>query len=47
MLQKYPIRDYLRISFRDEEGNYMWGDIDYRKLHKIRGTKAIKEYWEE
>lgn len=47
MLQKYPIKDYLRVSFRDEEGNYMWGDVDYRKLHKIRGTTAIKEYWED
>lgn len=47
MLQKYPIKDYLRISFRDDEGNYMWGDVDNRKLHKLRGTKSIKEYWEE
>lgn len=47
MLQKYPIRDYLRTTFKDEEGNYMWGDVDYRKLHKIRGTRAIKVYWED
>ena len=47
MLQKYPIRDYLRTTFRDEEGNYMWGDVDYRKLHKLRGTTSIKEYWED
>ena len=47
MLQKYPIRDYLRTTFRDEDGNYMWGDVDYRKLHKLRGTTSIKEYWEE
>jgi hypothetical protein len=47
MLQKYPIRDYLKTTFRDEEGNYMWGDIDYRSLHKIRGTKPVRVFWEE
>lgn len=47
MLQEYPIRDYLKTTFRDDEGNYMWGDIDYRKLHKIRGTKPIKVHWGE
>lgn len=47
MLQKYPMKNYLRITFKDEEGNYMWGDVDYRKLHKIRGTTPIKKYWEE
>lgn len=47
MLQEYPIRDYLKTTFRDAEGNYMWGDIDYRKLHKLRGTKPEKIFWEE
>lgn len=47
MLQKYPMRDYLRVSFRDEQGNYMWGDVNWTALHKIRGTKRIKCFWEE
>ena len=47
MLQKYPIKDYLRVTFRDDEGNYMWGDVDFRKLNKLRGSSSIKEYWEE
>lgn len=46
MLQKYPIRDYLRTTFKDEEGNYMWGDIDWGKYHKINETKRIKRFWE-
>lgn len=45
MLQKYPIRDYLRTTFRDENGDYMWGDVDFVKLNKLRGTKPIKEFW--
>lgn len=47
MLQKYPIRDYLRTSFRDADGDYMWGDINWTAFHKINGSKRIKEYWEE
>lgn len=47
MLQKYPIKDYLRISFKDEEGNYMWGDVDWRKFHKLQGSSSIKHYWKE
>lgn len=46
MLQQYPIKDYLKTTFKDEEGNYVWGDIDYRKLHKLRGTSPIKKFWE-
>lgn len=47
MLQKYPMKDYLRTTFKDEEGNYMWGDIDWGKYHKFMGTKRIKRFWEE
>jgi hypothetical protein len=47
MLQKYPIRDYLRTSFRDADGDYMWGDVNFTALHKLRGTQRIKEYWED
>lgn len=46
-LQKYPIKDYLRTTFTDEEGNYMWGDIDWRKYHKIHGTTRVKKFWKE
>lgn len=46
MLQQYPIKDYLRTTFRDEEGNYMWGDVDFKNYHKLMGTKGIKEFWD-
>lgn len=44
-LQKFPIRDYLRTTFKDEDGDYMWGDIDWRKYHKLNGTEAVKQLW--
>ena len=47
MLQKYPIKDYLRTTFKDDEGNYMWGDVDWRKFHKLHGSKSIKHFWKE
>lgn len=47
MLQEYPIKDYLRTTFRDEEGNYMWGDIDWRAYHKLMGDSATKRFWKE
>jgi hypothetical protein len=47
MLQKYPIKDYLKTSFRDADGDYMWGDVDWTKYHKIQGSKRIKHYWED
>ena len=47
MLQKYPIKDYLRTTFRDDEGNYMWGDINWTAFHKLNNTCRIKKYWEE
>lgn len=46
MLQKYPIKDYLRISFKDEEGNYMWGDVNWQAYHKLHGTSRKKVFWE-
>lgn len=45
MLQSYPIKDYLRTTFKDEEGNYMWGDVNFQAYHKLKGTKPIKQYW--
>lgn len=47
MLQTYPIKDYLRTTFRDDEGNYMWGDIDWRAFHKLHKTSSIKHYWKD
>lgn len=47
MLQEYPIKNYLRTTFKDEEGNYMWGDIDWRKYHKLNGSSATKRLWKE
>lgn len=46
MLQHYPIQDYLRVSFRDEDGDYMWGDINWTAYHKLHGTKREKVFWE-
>ena len=45
MLQKYPIKDYLRVSFKDDEGNYMWGDVNWQAYHKINGTQRKKVFW--
>lgn len=45
MLQAYPIKDYLRTTFKDEEGNYMWGDVNFQAFHKLNGSKPIKKYW--
>lgn len=46
MLQKYPIKDYLRVSFKDDEGNYMWGDVNWQAYHKLHGTSRKKVFWE-
>lgn len=46
-LQEFPIRNYLRTSFRDEDGDYMWGDINWQAYHKLQGTSAIVQLWEE
>lgn len=46
MLQRYPIKDYLRISFKDDEGNYMWGDVNWQAYHKLYGTSRKKVFWE-
>ena len=46
MLQKYSIKDYLRVSFKDDEGNYMWGDVNWQAYHKLHGTSRKKVFWE-
>jgi hypothetical protein len=45
MLQDYPIKDYLRTTFKDEEGNYMWGDVNWQAYHKLKDTKPTKVFW--
>lgn len=46
-LNTFPIKDYLRTSFRDEDGDYMWGDINWQAYHKLHGTKPVLKYWRE
>lgn len=43
-LQTCPIKDYLRVKL-DIIGNYEWGDVNWQKLNKIRGTKPIRIKW--
>lgn len=45
-LQHYPIKDYLRVKL-DLVGNYEWGDINWQKLNKARGTKPIRVKWND
>lgn len=45
-IQQYPIKDYIRVK-TDLLGNYEWGDVDWRKLHKLRGTSMIQAFWDE
>lgn len=44
-LQKWPIKDYLKTTFRDSDGDYMWGDIDWRSYHKEMQTQPKKVFW--
>lgn len=46
MLMTYPIKDYLRHTFLDEDGNPMWNDVDWRKYHKVHNSKLIRVYWD-
>lgn len=46
-LCKYPIRDYLRIKRSIIDGEYEWGDVDWAKLNKARGTSMQRVLWEE
>lgn len=45
-LQQYPIKDYLREKRSLIDGTYEWGDVDWRKYHKLHGTKPDTKYWE-
>lgn len=44
-LMKMEIKDYLRETFKFPDGQYMFGDVDWRKYHKLHGTKPIIKYW--
>lgn len=44
-LMEYPIRDYLKIN-RDEDGDYEWGNVNWRALAKIRGTGTKNVKWQ-
>lgn len=44
-LQNMEIKAYLRESFKYPDGQYKFGDIDWRKFHKLHGTEAIIERW--
>lgn len=39
-LNKYPMRDYLRIPFKYKDGSYKYGDIDFTKYRKVTGLKT-------
>lgn len=45
-LQGMEVRSYLRESVKFDDGQYKFGDIDWRKYHKLRGTRPITEMWE-
>jgi len=44
-LQKMDVRHYLRESFKFPDGQYMFGDVDWRKYHKLYGTKPFHWRW--
>lgn len=50
-LKKYPMRDYLRIPFKYEDGSYKYSDIDFAKYRKIEGvtttTLSLERFREE
>jgi hypothetical protein len=47
-LQKYELgQQYLKVTKSSLiDGSYEWGDVDWRKYHKLRGTRPIVEEWE-
>jgi len=38
---------YLKQSFSFPDGEYMFGDINWRAYHKLHGTEPIKTLWED
>lgn len=39
-LKKYPMRNYLRIPFKYEDGSYKYSDIDFTKYRKLTGAET-------
>lgn len=39
LLKKYPMRDYLKITHKYEDGSYKYSDIDFRKYREVTGKK--------
>lgn len=44
-LMQMEIKDYLRESFKFPDGQYMFGDIDWRAYHKLHGTRYYIKHW--
>lgn len=44
-LCEYPIKDYLSVAHKYEDGQYAFGDISWQKYHKINNTKGRKTLW--
>ena len=44
-LQQMEIKHYLRETFKFPDGQYKFGDIDWRKYHAYHKTQAIVERW--
>lgn len=45
-LQKMEIKHYLKETFKFPDGQYKFGDIDWRKYHKLHNTTPIIQEWE-
>lgn len=44
-LQNMDIKSYLRETFKFEDGQYKFGDVNWQKYHKLYNTKPILEKW--
>ncbi len=44
-LMKMEVQHYLKHSFTFPDGQYKFGDIDWRRFHKYKGSEPIKVYW--
>lgn len=44
-LMQMEIKHYLRETFKFPDGQYKFGDIAWRRYHKLHGTKPIIESW--
>ena len=44
-LMNMEIKNYLRMTKKYEDGSYMYGDINWQRLHKLRGTEPIVVGW--